>query len=375
MKDKIYITKPFLPPLDEYVKYLEKIWTSKQLTNNGPFHQQFEKELANYLGVKYVSLTNNATTGLLIAIKALELKGEIITTPYSFVATAHSIMWNGLTPVFVDINPSTCNIDPDKIENAITSKTSAILPVHVYGNPCETQKIKDIANKHNLKVIYDAAHAFGVKENDRSILNEGDLSILSFHATKVFNTFEGGAIISDSPEMKKKIDDLMNFGYQSEIVVNDIGINGKMNEIQSAMGLLQLKYIDQSVKKRNLVAEHYRKGLKSIKGIEYLPERNNVNYNYAYFPIFINEKEYGMSRDTLYNKLKENNIFGRRYFYPLISQFDEYVRLPSSRASNLQKAVEMSKQVICLPIYPNLDTEDVKLVIKIIHNLAKTNRG
>jgi len=250
MSKKIFVTKPFLPPLDEYVKYLEKIWSSKQLTNNGPFHQKFEKELANYLGVRYVSLINNATTGLLVAIKALELKGEIITTPYSFVATAHSIKWNGLEPVFVDIDTITCNLNPDLIEGAITEKTSAILPVHVYGIPCEAEKIQKIADKHNLKVIYDAAHAFGVKRNGKSILNEGDLSILSFHATKVFNTFEGGAIISHTPEMKKKIDDLKNFGFQDQITVEGVGINGKMNEVQSAMGLLQLKYIDSVIEKR-----------------------------------------------------------------------------------------------------------------------------
>jgi dTDP-4-amino-4,6-dideoxygalactose transaminase len=365
----INVTQPFLPPLDEYVKYLEKIWESKHLTNNGPFHQQFEKELANYLGVKYLSLINNATTALLVAIKALDLSGEVITTPYSFVATAHSIMWNGLTPVFVDINPSTCNIDPVKIENAITSKTSAILPVHVYGNPCETEKIKDIANKHDLKVIYDAAHAFGVKENDKSILNEGDLSILSFHATKVFNTFEGGAIVSHTEEMKKKIDDLKNFGFQDQITVEGIGINGKMNEIQAAMGLLQLKYIDSAIDKRKKITEIYRDGLKEVNGISFLDDMEGVKHNYAYFPIFINEQEYGMSRDYLSEELVKNNIYSRKYFYPLISQFTAFINFLSSKTENLPIAEKMSSKVLCLPIYPDLDYIDVKRVIEILKTL------
>jgi len=369
LKDKIYITKPFLPPLDEYVKYLEKIWTSKHLTNNGPFHQQFEKELANYLGVKYVSLFNNATTGLLIAIKALELKGEIITTPYSFVATAHSIMWNGLTPVFVDINPSTCNIDPDKIENAITSKTSAILPVHIYGNPCDTKKIKDITDKHGLSVIYDAAHAFGVKQNNKPILNEGDLSILSFHATKVFNTFEGGAIISSTSEMKKKIDDLKNFGFQGETVVEGIGINGKMNEIQAAMGLLQLKYIDEAIEKRKIITEIYRKGLKNVLGICFLDDIEGVSHNYSYFPVFLQEKKYGKSRDEVYEELKNHNIFSRKYFYPLISQLTVYQNLPSTAKKNLPVAEQKSKEVLCLPIYPDLNNRDVERIIEILTTL------
>ena len=369
LKDKIYITKPFLPPLEEYTELLKLIWASKQLTNNGPFHQQFEKELANYLGVKYVSLFNNATTGLLVAIKALELKGEIITTPYSFVATAHSILWNRLTPVFVDIDPSTCNIDPDKIEKAITSNTSAILPVHVYGNPCETKKIKKIANKHNLKVIYDAAHAFGIKKNGNSILNSGDLSVLSFHATKVFNTFEGGAIVSHTEEMKKKIDDLKNFGFQDQITVEGIGINGKMNEVQAAMGLLQLKYIDSAIDKRKKITEIYRNGLDEVDGIHFFNAIEDVKHNYAYFPVFINELEYGMSRDEVFEKLIDENIFTRKYFHPLISQFSAYKSLPSAESENLLVAEKMSREVLCLPIYPDLAHMDVNRIINILKTL------
>jgi len=367
MTKKINVTEPFLPPLEEYYPYLEQIWESKQLTNNGQFHQKFEKELAQYLDVQYVSLFNNGTTALLVSLRALELTGEVITTPYSFVATAHSILWNGLTPVFVDIDPITCNLNLDLIEEAITEKTSAILPVHVYGNPCETTRIQQIAEKHNLKVIYDAAHAFGVEKNGKSILNEGDLSILSFHATKVFNTFEGGAIISHTPEMKKRIDDLKNFGFQSQVVVEGIGINGKMNEVQSAMGLLQLKYIDSVIEKRKQITELYRKKLKNIKGITFLDNQENTNHNYAYFPIFINEDDYGISRDDLYKKLKQNNIFGRRYFYPLISQFDEYINFPSASKNNLPNAEKMSNEVICLPIYPDLGKEQIKRIITIIN--------
>lgn len=369
MKDKIYVTQPFLPPLTEYIDYLEKIWASKHLTNNGPFHQQFEKELANYLGVQYVSLFNNATTALLVSLRALKLTGEVITTPYSFVATAHSIMWNGLSPVFVDIDPLTCNLNPNLIEDAITEKTSAILPVHVYGNPCETEKIKHIAEKNNLKVIYDAAHAFGVEKNGKSILNDGDLSILSFHATKVFNTFEGGAIICHSPEMKKKIDDLKNFGFQDQITVEGVGINGKMNEVQAAMGLLQLKYIDQAIEKRKQITEQYRIRLSNIKGITFLDDLENINHNYAYFPIFINEEEYGISRDKLYKILEQNNIYGRRYFYPLISQIEEYMILPSANSDNLQNAEKMSKNIICLPIYPDLEHERIEQISKVIEPL------
>jgi dTDP-4-amino-4,6-dideoxygalactose transaminase len=368
MENNINVTEPFLPPLDEFNVYLKQIWKNKHITNNGPFHKQLEQELCNYLGVEYISLFCNGTIALLVAIKALELKGEIITTPYSFVATTHSILWNGLEPVFVDIDSKYCNLDPSKIEEAITDKTTAILPVHVYGNPCETEKIKQIAEKYNLKVIYDAAHAFGVKKDGKSILNEGDLSILSFHATKVFNTFEGGAIISQSPQMKKKIDDLKNFGFQDQITVEGIGINGKMNEVQASMGLLQLKYFEQVIEKRKRITENYREGFKNVKGIRYLADLEDVKYNYAYFPIFINENEYGKSRDDVYNALKKHNIYGRIYFYPLISRFSAYKNLPSSKPANLSMAEKISEDVICLPIYPDLSTDQVNYIISVIND-------
>ena len=366
---RINVTQPFLPPLEEFQIYLQQIWKNKYITNNGPFHKQLEQELCNYLGVKHISLFANGTIALLVAIKALELKGEIITTPYSFVATAHSIKWNGLEPVFVDIDPLTCNLDTKKIENAISDQTTAILPVHVYGNPCNTEKIAEIAERYGLKIIYDAAHAFGVTVNGNSILNSGDLSVLSFHATKVFNTFEGGAIVSHTAEMKKKIDDLKNFGFQDQITVEGIGINGKINEVQAAMGLLQLKYIDQVIEKRNRIAELYREKLSEVNGISFLDGIKGVKHNYSYFPIFINEREYGMNRDKVYEELTNHNIFTRRYFYPLISRFSAYKNLPSAEEKSLPVAEQISSEVICLPIYPDLEHRDVERVIGILKSL------
>jgi dTDP-4-amino-4,6-dideoxygalactose transaminase len=324
--------------------------------------------LCDYLGVKYISLFSNGTIALLIASKVLELKGDIITTPYSFVATAHSIKWNGLNPIFVDIEPEYCNLDPDKIEAAITPQTTAILPVHVYGNPCDMEAIHHIANKYDIKVIYDAAHAFGVKINGKTILNYGDLSVLSFHATKVFNTFEGGAIVSQTAEIKKKIDDLKNFGFQDELTVEGIGINGKMNEVQAAMGILQLKYFNEAIEKRRIITEIYREGIEGVTGISSLNVMKHVKHNYAYFPVFINEKEYGMNRDQVYEGLKNNNIFSRRYFYPLISQFSAYKGLPSAEEHNLPVANKISKEVICLPLYPDLDRCDIDRIIKVLKN-------
>ena len=366
MNKKITVTQPFLPPLEEYSPYLQQIWEKKHITNRGPFHEELEEKLCDYLGVKYISLFANGTIALLVAIKSLELKGEIITTPYSFVASSHAIMWNEINPIFIDIKSNICNLNPDLIENAITDNTSAILPVHVYGNPCETKKIKDIVTKHNLQIIYDAAHAFGVKVNGGSIMNFGDLSVLSFHATKVFNTCEGGAIVSHTAEMKKKIDDLKNFGFQDEITVEGIGINGKMNDLQAAMGLLQLKYIDSAIEKRKKITEIYREGLKEVDGIRFLDEMDGVKHNYAYFPVFINEMEYGMSRDEVYEELNNHNIYCRRYFYPLISNFSVYKGLPSALAKNLPVAKQISREVICLPIYPDLDHGDVERVIEIL---------
>ncbi len=366
----IFVTQPDLPDLEEFIISLKKIWNSKWLTNNGEFHQEFEKELAEYLGVKYVSLFANGTLALVSALQVLRISGEVITTPYSFVATTHALWWNGITPVFVDIEPETCNIDYKKIEAAITPKTTAILPVHVYGNPCEVSEIEKIADIYGLKVIYDAAHAFGVKIDNNSISNYGDLSILSFHATKSFNTIEGGAIISHDEKTKKRIDYLKNFGFADEVTVVAPGINAKMNELQAAYGLLQLKAFDEHIEKRKKILQQYKKLLKGIKGIRLLKDNENVKHNYAYFPIFVNDY-YPLTRDELYYKLQENYIFGRRYFYPLISDFPPYRGLPSARYSNLSVAKNISNQVICLPIFPALDLTSVDRIVQVIIQNAK----
>ena len=321
---KIYVTRPSLPPLEEFMEYLKDIWESKNLTNNGKYHELFEKELADFLGVKYISLFTNGTLALITALQTLRITGEVITTPYSFVASTHALHWNGITPVFVDIDPVYCNLDPSKIEAAITPKTTAILPVHVYGNPCRVNEIDMIADTYGLKVLYDASHAFNVQLGGTSILNFGDLSVLSFHATKVFTTFEGGAIICHDEKTKKRIDFLKNFGFADEVTVVGPGINAKMNEFQAALGLLQLKYIDEYISKRKKIAQTYNEELSGIEGIRMLEEIESVKHNYAYFPIFIDEEKYGLSRDSLYNLLKRNNIYARRYFYPLISQFPTY---------------------------------------------------
>lgn len=360
----IYVTKPFLPPLEEFNQYLEQIWANGQLTNNGPFHQKLEKELCEHLGIEYISLFSNGTLALITALQALKISGEVITTPFSFVATTHSLWWNNIKPIFIDIDPVTLNLDPDKIEKAITPATTAIMPVHVYGTPCDTDKIKRISDKYNLKVIYDAAHAFGVTKNGIPVLNQGDLSILSFHATKVFNTFEGGAIVCKDKQMKQHIDDLKNFGFRDETTVVEPGINAKMNELQAAMGLLQLKYVDGNIIKRKAIADKYRSGLGDIPGISFLDEIEGVKHNYSYFPVFIDENSYGRSRDELYEELKRNNIFGRRYFYPLISMFSPYNKLSSAAPELLPCAVKASNEVICLPIYPDLANEDVLKIIK-----------
>lgn len=365
--DKILVTSPLLPDLKEFNKSLEQIWESRWMTNNGSFHQQFEKALAEYLGVEYISVFTNGTLPLITALQALGLtKGEVITTPYSFVATTHSIWWNGLTPVFVDVEPSTGNIDPAKIEAAITENTVAIMPVHVYGQPCDHERIDAIAKKHNLKVIYDAAHAFGVKKNGESVLKWGDISTLSFHATKVYGTIEGGAIVCQSKEMKKKIDNLRNFGITDEVSVAYPGINGKMDEVRAAFGLLNLKQVDAAIEARKRVAEQYRAALDGKEGITYLQEQPSVQYNYGYFPILVDETKYGMSRDALYDKLRGQNIFGRRYFYPLISTFEPYRTYPSAASSNLPVATKMADEVLCLPMHHILTDEDVRRVISVI---------
>ena len=359
-KTSIFVTQPSLPSLKNLITYLEKIWDNKIVTNNGPYHKQLEEKLSKYLQVPYISLVSNATIGLIIALKALDIKGEVITTPYSFVATAHSLMWNKIKPVFVDIDPITLNLDPKKIEAAITKKTTALMPVHVYGNPCDVDAIEAIAKKHSLKVVYDASHAFGVKCHCGSILKHGDLSVLSFHATKVFNTFEGGAIISQNIKIKNYIDQLKNFGFTGETTVKQIGINGKMNEFTAALGLLQLKQIDFDIKKRKKIDEAYRKGLKDIPGINCLVYTNMQEGNYSYFPIFI-EDNYPLTRDQLYNRLKKNGINGRRYFYPLITEFTMY-----RNKKDLTCAKKISEKVICLPIYSKMEERNVNLVLDTI---------
>jgi dTDP-4-amino-4,6-dideoxygalactose transaminase len=366
----ITVTKPFLPPLEEYLPYLEKIWQTKLLTNNGPFHQQLENELAEYLGVKYVSLFANATLGLVTALQALQVTGEVITTPFSFVATTHALWWNKITPVFVDIEPEYLNLDPAKIEAAITPRTTAIMPVHVYGNPCKVDEIQRIADRHGLKVIYDAAHAFGVKREGVSILNFGDLSVVSFHATKVYSTIEGGAVICHTAEMKHHLDNLKNFGFRDETIVEEPGINAKLNELQAAYGLLQLKYVDKFISRRKAITQLYQALLADVPGLRFFSDMDGVTLGYSYFPVLIDEESYGESRDVLYNKLKESNIFTRRYFYPLISTFEPYCNLPSARAESLPNAVEAANKVLCLPIYVELENSDIKMICSVIKTKA-----
>ena len=364
--ENIYVTRPSLPNLNEFVPYLKQIWESKIISNNGQFHQQLEKELAEYLGVKYVSLFSNGTLGLLTALQTLRVTGEVITTPYTFVATTNSILWNGLKPVFVDVDPETGNMDVSKIEAAITKDTTAILPVHVYGNCCDVEKIQHIADKYGLKIIYDAAHAFGINYKGQSILNFGDLSVLSFHATKVYNTIEGGAIICHDEKTKKRIDYLKNFGFEDETKIIAPGINAKMNELQSAYGILQLKSININIKKRRLIALQYNKELKGIKGIRIILPENIEQHTYPYYPIFVDRTKFRMTRDELYDYLKLNNIFGRRYFYPLVSTFSMYKGLDSSKIENLPNAHRLAEQIICLPIYPDLELDIGKHIAKLI---------
>lgn len=365
----ITVTSPLLPDLQEFEKLLEDIWQRKWLTNNGFYHKELEKALAEYLKVPYISLFTNGTLPLITALQALRITGEVITTPYSFVATTHSIWWNGIKPVFVDVEEKTGNIDPEKIEAAITPRTTAIMPVHVYGTPCNTYKIQQIADKYGLKVIYDAAHAFGVTVNGKSVLEAGDMSTLSFHATKVYNTVEGGALICHDEATKKRIDYLKNFGFADEVTVVAPGINSKMDEIRAAYGLLNLKQVDKAIEARKAIAAQYRAGLQNIKGIRFLSDIDGVKHNYAYFPIFIDKEKYGMSRDDLYNKLKENNILARRYFYPLISNFPVYRGLESATPDNLPVATNLAEQVLCLPMYAFMENNDIYRVIEILKNL------
>lgn len=364
--DKITVTSPVLPNLDEFHDLLRQIWDSKWITNNGSFHRQLETELAQYLKVPYVSLFTNGTLPIITALQALNISGEVITTPYSFVATTHALWWNGIKPVFVDIEPSTCNIDTEKIEAAITPNTSAIMPVHVYGTPCDTQRIQEIADRHGLKVIYDAAHAFGVEQNGKSILNAGDMSTLSFHATKVFNTIEGGAMIMQDEQTKRQIDFLKNFGFQNEVKVVGPGINSKMDEVRAAYGLLNLKTVDAAIEKRRQIALEYRERLCNVEGISFLTDMPDVRHNYSYFPIFVDEERYGMTRDELYSKMKSQNVYGRRYFYPLISEFTSYKNLSSANPDNLPNAHKVSNSVICIPLHHELSEVDIERVVNSI---------
>lgn len=359
----ITVMSPLLPNLDDFNEMLKQIWASKWITNNGSFHKQLEKELAAYLKVPYISLFTNGTLPLITALQALRITGEVITTPYSFVATTHALWWNGIKPVFVDIDPTTGNINPDKIEAAITPKTTAIMPVHVYGKPCDTKRIQEIADQYGLKVIYDAAHAFGVEVNGESILNAGDLSTLSFHATKVYNTVEGGAMVMHDEKMKKRIDYLKNFGFANETTVVGPGINSKMDEVRSAYGLLNLKQVDAAIEARHQVAIKYREVLRNVEGVTFFDDIPGVRHNYSYFPIFIDAKKYGMTRDELYFKMKEQNVLGRRYFYPLISEFSTYRGLESAKPENLPEAHKMADSVICLPMHHALSNDDIQRIL------------
>ena len=365
-KNQITVTSPLLPDLEEFNGLLREIWDSKWITNSGSFHKKLEAALCEYLNVPFVSLFTKGTLPLLTALQALRITGEVITTPYSFVATTHSIWWNGCKPVFVDIDPATGNIDPDRIEAAITPKTSAIMPVHVYGKPCDTKRIQEIADKYGLNVIYDAAHAFGVEVNGESILNAGDLSTLSFHATKVYNTIEGGAMVMHDAEMKKRIDYLKNFGFAGETEVVGPGINSKMDEVRSAYGLLNLKQVNAAIEARHQVAIQYREALRDVPGITFFDDMPGVRHNYSYFPIFVDADAYGMTRDELYFKMKENGVLGRRYFYPLISTFNTYRGLPSATPENLPNAYKMAGSVICLPMHHNLSSSNLEKVLSLI---------
>lgn len=362
----ITVTAPLLPDLEEFNELLKQIWASKWITNNGDFHKQLEKELAAYLKVPYVSLFTNGTLPLLTALQALRITGEVITTPYSFVATTHSLWWNGIKPVFVDIDPATGNLDPDKIEAAITPKTTAIMPVHVYGKPCDTKRIQEIADKYGLKIIYDAAHAFGVEVNGESVLNAGDMSTLSFHATKVYNTLEGGALVMHDEQTKRRIDYLKNFGFAGETEVVAPGINSKVDEVRAAYGILNLRQVDAAIEARHQVAVRYREALREVKGISFFDDMPGVKHNYSYFPIFVDAEQYGMTRDELYTKMKAANVLGRRYFYPLISTFSTYRGLPSSAPANLPNAHRMADTVICLPMHHELSAEDIERTLATI---------
>lgn len=365
-KQTITVTSPLLPPLEELEPYLKDIWSRKWITNNGHYHHELEQALCEYLGVKYISLFTNGTLPLITALQALRITGEVITTPYSFVATTHSLWWNGIRPVFVDVDPRTGNLDPDRIEAAITPRTTAIMPVHVYGNPCDTERIRAIASKYGLRVIYDAAHAFGVQVDGESVLNAGDISTLSFHATKTYNTVEGGALICHDAETKQRIDYLKNFGFAGETEVVAPGINSKMDEVRAAYGLINLRHVDAAIEARRRIAERYRAALRGLEGIRFFDDLPHVRHNYSYFPIFVDAAKYGMTRDELYFRMRDAGVWGRRYFYPLISTFSTYRGLPSATAANLPVATRMADEVICLPLHHELSAGDVERVMACI---------
>lgn len=364
--EQITVTSPLLPDLDEFNALLKEIWASKWITNNGRFHKQLEQELASYLKVPYISLFTNGTLPLITALQALRITGEVITTPYSFVATTHSLWWNGIKPVFVDVDPATCNLDPSKIEAAITPKTTAIMPVHCYGKPCDTKAIQEVADKYGLKVIYDAAHAFGVEVDGESILNAGDMSTLSFHATKVYNTIEGGAMVMQDEQTKKRIDYLKNFGFANETTVVAPGINSKMDEIRAAYGLLNLRQVDAAIEARRNVAKRYREALRDVPGITFFEDMSGVRHNYSYFPIFVDAEKFGRTRDQLYFDMKAADVLGRRYFYPLISHFSTYRGLPSATRENLPVAYRLADTVLCLPMHHALTDEEIERVLNCI---------
>jgi dTDP-4-amino-4,6-dideoxygalactose transaminase len=361
----VFVTQPYLPPLEEFIPYLQAIWDNKILTNGGAFHQQLEQTLRTHLGVEQVALFSNGTLGLITALQALRVTGDVITTPYSFVATSHALLWHGNRPVFVDVEPNTLNIDPARIEAAITPQTTAILAVHCYGNPCEVEAIQKIADNYNLRVIYDACHAFGVEDKGGSVLRHGDLSVLSFHATKVFNTFEGGAIVCPDAKTKQRIDHLKNFGFVDEVTVVAPGINAKMSEINAAFGLLQLKHMDTVMARRAEVDAVYRAQLVDVPGLQILPKGTQTVANHSYFPVLVTP-EFRVSRDALYEHLKSNGVYARRYFYPLISDFPMYRGLPTAGRANLPVAARAADQVLCLPIYPTLTEEQLLRVIDLI---------
>lgn len=367
MSKPVFVTEPYLPPLEEFIPYLETIWERKTLTNGGPYHVELERALCEYLGVEHLALFTNGTIALITALQSLRISGEVITTPYSFVATTHSLLWNGIRPVFVDIDPKTLNLDPSRIESAITPHTTAIMPVHCYGQPCDVEAIQRIADQYNLRVIYDAAHAFGVNLAGESVLRHGDLSVLSFHATKVFTTFEGGAIVCPDAATKQRIDQLKNFGIVDEVSVVAPGINGKMSEFNAALGLLQLKHMGTVLEKRRAVDEYYREQLAGVPGLHPLSQRADATPNYSYFPVLVGP-EYPITRDALYQRLRDAGIFARRYFYPLISQFPMYRSIPSADAAYLPVATQAAEQVICLPMAPGLSREDQDRTIQIVRD-------